>query len=138
MADPDGKTGASRRRELRRFGLTMAGALALLGLVALWRGKAWYAYPGGAALGFVALGLAWPRVLAPVYRGWMALARVLGWVMTRVILTLLFYVAVTPIGLIGRLAGRRFLDPPAGFAPETYWIRRDRAEGGRSDYERQF
>ena len=58
-----------------------------------------------------------PRLLLPLYRGWMALGGVLGWVNTRIILGVMFFVVFTPIGIFKRLFGsdamsRRF-DPDA-------------------------
>lgn len=116
------------RKALRSFGLVVGGVLLGIGAFVWWRhdgaaGTATYVLAGvGGAL--VLIGLAAPRVLRPVYRAWMALAVVLGFVMTRVLLTLVFTLVVLPIGLVMRLAGRdplhRRLDPEAS----TYWIRK--------------
>jgi len=51
-----------------------------------------------------------PRVLGPVYTNWMKIGHAIGWVNTRIILGLLFYVLVLPMGLIMRLFGN---DPMA-------------------------
>lgn len=93
-------------RDLRKFGLVMAGALGVLGGLAAWRGRgAGIVLLVGAAL-FLALALLVPRGLAPVERAWMAVARVLSVVMTHVILTLFYYLVITPFGLVMRAAGR--------------------------------
>jgi hypothetical protein len=134
----------SRRRELRNFGLTMAAALAVLGLVALWRGRWFYPVLLVPAALLALLGGVSPAVLSPVQRGWMALAAGLGWVMTRLVLAALFYLAFTPIGLLGRLMGHRFLGSGIDTRKESYWIRRDRPvrpeEAGQEamHYDRQF
>ena len=56
-----------------------------------------------------------PRVLGPVYRVWMAAGEALGWVNTRILLGLVFYGLITPMGLIMRLFGndamRRAYEP---------------------------
>ena len=49
--------------------------------------------------------LAMPNLLEPVYTTWMKIGHALGWVNTRIILGLLFYVIVLPMGLIMRLLG---------------------------------
>ena len=54
-------------------------------------------------------GIVKPNILKPVYWMWMVFATILGWVMTRVILSLLFFLMFTPIGLISRLFGKQFL-----------------------------
>jgi len=128
----------SGRAELRRFGLTMAVALVAFGALFLWRGRggAVCLLAGGAL--FLLAALAVPRALRPIQRGWMAFAIALGWVMTRVILVALFYAGITPIALVARLVGKRFL--ALGFEPEreTYWERRPPPTEGRERYERQF
>jgi hypothetical protein len=50
--------------------------------------------------------LVFPRSLSWIYRRWMALGHVLGWVNTRIILGLIFYGVVTPIGFVRRLLGK--------------------------------
>jgi len=115
------KSGAG---DLRKFGITMGVAFAVLGGLLLWRGHWQPKYFFWVAGAFLVLGLA-----APV---------VLGWVMTRVILVVLFYVGITPIALIARLVGKRFLD--LGFEPAraSYWIPRPAADRGRERYKSQF
>jgi hypothetical protein len=83
-------------------------------------------------------GLAFPRVLQPIHRAWMALALVLSWVMTRVILALTFYLMITPLGLLMRLFGYRFLDLSWGDSRETFWHSRPDQEPQAKYYERQF
>jgi hypothetical protein len=65
----------------------------------------------------MALALAWPRSLTQVYRFWMSVGEVLGWINTRLILSVLFYLLFTPMGLFMRLRGkdpmRRTLTPEA-------------------------
>jgi hypothetical protein len=63
------------------------------------------------------LGLTWPRSLTHVYRLWMRLGEGLGWINTRLILGVVFYLLFTPLGLYMRLRGkdpmRRTLAPEA-------------------------
>ena len=117
----------------------MAAALAVIGLVLLWRrsGLFWVFFAASAsfaAMSVIALGL-----LKPLQIMWMTLAVILGFLMTRIILVLLFYLVLTPIALIMRLFGKQFLslrfkkDPSA-----TYWLPRPPREFARSDYDRQF
>jgi hypothetical protein len=128
----------SDARELRKFGITMAVAFAVLGGFLLWRGHWQPKYFFWIAGAFLVLGLAVPVVLRPVQRAWMAFAIAFGWMMTRVILVLLFYVGITPIALIARLVGKRFLD--LGFEPAraSYWITRPAPDRGKERYKSQF
>ena len=129
------KTG---ERELRKFGLTVGGVFALLGCWFWWRGKTHFPYflvPGVLLL----LGALVPRALKFIYIGWMSLAFILGFAVSTTLLTLLFYLIVTPIGLISRLAGRDFLNRKFDRNTATYWIKRDRSSSGQTrNYEQQF
>lgn len=106
----------------RNFGLLVGGVLTALGLWWLYRGKfgtfAFGVLAVGAAL--VAFGAVFPRALVLVNRGWMALAEMLGVIMTRVILAIVFYLVVTPIGFIKRLRGWDPLRLRAT-SSESYW-----------------
>ncbi len=90
----------SHRAE-RDFGLVVGTVFALLGAWWLYRGKFEWAAPVLLCVGavLVLLGLVFPRALVLPNRVWTALASLLGYVMTRVILALVFFLVVTPIGV---------------------------------------
>ena len=112
-------------KELRNFGLVMAAAF---GLIAIFkRPEIW----GTIAVTFLLLGLLATRVLAPVHRVWMKLAEALGWINTRIILVIVYYLVVTPIGLLMRLFGKSTL--PAG-----YWQPATKHSKGDKHFEKQF
>jgi hypothetical protein len=108
-------------KHLRKFGLTMAVAFGLFAALFWWRDRSWWVYVGGVAALFGVFGLLAPRLLGPVERGWMKVAELLGAVMTRVVLTVGFLIAVTPVGLFMRMRGKDLLK--LKFEPEadTYW-----------------
>jgi Saxitoxin biosynthesis operon protein SxtJ len=93
------------KRELRHFGLLMGALLALLfGAVLPWIWDFGYAlWPWLIGGVFVLWALVAPRTLAPVYWIWMKIGAALGWVNTRLILGVVFYCLITPIGLVMRL-----------------------------------
>ena len=129
------KTG---RRELRNFGLLVGGVFAIIGLVMWARGKPlypWFLAPGVVLLLFGAIA---PKPLKPVYLVWMSLAMVMGFVVSNVLLLLLFFCAITPVGLIARLAGKDFLGLKLKRESETYWLRREQPSRSPEEYERQF
>ena len=125
-------------RDLRKFGLMVGGVFAVLGLLFLWRHKSYYPYFLWPGTGLIAAGAVWPRVLKWIYVGWMSLAFVLGFVMAHVILTLLFFLVITPIGLVARLFGQDFLRLKLDRNSKSYWIPRERKVKSPADYERQF
>ena len=128
----------STPRDLRNFGLVVGGVFCLLGLLLLWRDRPFWPYPGGAGLILILLGLSAPAVLRPFQKAWMTLALLMGWVMTRLLLGLLFFLVLTPIALAARLAGHGFLDTSPAADADSYWNRRPDASRQREDYEKQF
>lgn len=125
-------------RELRKFGLMVGGVLVLLGLLFLWRHPnrtPYFVWPGGVLL---VLGAALPRSLKWIYLAWMSLAFVLGFVMAHVILTLFFFLVLTPVGLVARAFGQDFLNLKLDRAAKSYWRPRERKAKSPADYERQF
>ena len=112
------------RRE-RSFGLLVGGVLIALGAWWVYRGKfptvASALVAAGAALAL--LGAAAPVLLVHPYRWWMALAEKMAWVMTRVILAIVYYVILMPIGIARRLSGAdplRRRHPPSGSSWAPY------------------
>lgn len=124
--------------ELRKFGLTVGAAFLVLGAISWWRGHELPPRIMWTVAGLLMVpGALAPALLRPVHRGWMALALVLGHVNTRIILTALFYLVFTPIGLIMRL----FRDPlnrSLRDHSDTQWIKRDLEPVEPGRYERQF
>jgi len=113
-----------RFRRERSFGYVVGGAFAALGLWWMYRAK--FATASRVALVVGALLLVFgalaPRALVHPYRWWMALAEKLGWVMTRVILAIVFFLVLLPIGAIRRVTGadplrRRSKPQPTAWYP---------------------
>jgi hypothetical protein len=125
-------------QELRKFGLTVGGALLVFGAI-----RSYFHLENFAVmllgLGSVlsVFGLVFPTALGPVEKGWMRLAHVLAYINTRIILTVLFYLVFTPIGIIARLV-KDPLNRKLHDGSMTYWIRREPKPADQSIYERQF
>jgi hypothetical protein len=99
--------GTYTRRQLRDFGLLVGGIFGAIGLwPLLWRQQSPRLWALTLFVVLVLPALVAPRVLAPAYRAWMKLAEVLAWVNTRIVLGVVFYGVVTPIGLVMRALGR--------------------------------
>ena len=126
-------------RELRRFGLILTAGFAIVGGISWWRG---HTVPPAVLWSLAALvgtaALVVPRALGPVERWWLRVGLVLAWVNTRIILTVLFYVVLTPIALVMRLF-RDPLDRRRSAEAPSYWHRRTpRPDGAAAGYEQQF
>lgn len=129
----------SGRNELRKFGITMGIVFMLLGGLFWWRGKDYYFYFLVICIIFLFLGLVIPFFLKPIHKIWMSLAVLMSWVTTRVMLSLLFYLGITPIGLLARLFGKDFLGMKFNRAmADSYWIPKEKRKFDRNDYEKQF
>lgn len=111
-----------RRKQLRKFGVVMAVAFAALGSLLLWRGHAVGQYLVVVGGLFLVTAVVLPRALDPLERAWMAFAGVLQRIMTTVILTLTYYLMMTPLGLLIRLSGKDLLGKRPDPEMESYWV----------------
>jgi len=126
-------------RDLRKFGLVVGAAFCAPGVWLFLRHKPFYWYVLVPGVPLVVLGAIWPRTLKWIYVGWMTLAIVLGAIVSTILLTVLFYLVVTPIGLLAKVFGKDFLsrklEPNAG----SYWIFRDVSKPKQKhEHEQQF
>lgn len=97
------------KKELRQFGLLMGLMISLVfGLAFPWLFD--YDFPLWPAIvtgGLWLVALIFPMGLKWIYVSWMKFAFVLGWINTRIILGLMFYAILTPIGLLMRLLDKK-------------------------------
>ncbi|MBI4000612.1 MAG: hypothetical protein HY348_02375 [Nitrospira defluvii] len=94
------------RMDLRNFGLMVGGVFLLIACWPMLRsGESLRLWALGAGLLLVAFGLLAPLVLRPVFTAWMKVGHVLGWVNTRIILGIIFFGLITPMGFVMRLFG---------------------------------
>ncbi|MDO8446171.1 MAG: SxtJ family membrane protein [Deltaproteobacteria bacterium] len=77
------------------------------------------------------------RFLKVIYAGWMKFAHILGWVNTRIILTLVYLIIFTPLALIFRLIGKDPMDRRLEKG-NSYWVKREQKVFRQEDYRRQF
>ena len=91
---------------------------AVVGGLILYRGGSWSVALGdlGRRAVVAVVGLASPTLMRPIYMGWMAAAFPIGWTVSQLVLAATFYVVVTPIGLLLRLAAASRWAAPASFA----------------------
>jgi hypothetical protein len=119
--------------ELRRFGLTVGGMFLLLGALSRWRG---HVYP---PLVFWVLGtLLVPAVLEPVRRNWMRFGMAVGEVNGRIILTVMFFLVIAPLGFVLRTFFRDPLDRSLADRKASNWVKRASAPVDPARYEQQF
>lgn len=131
-----------RKTEYRRS-LEFAAILALAGLV--FGGISWWRGHGGRAaifagsgVGVLALALALRPLWLAFFRLWMKLAEGMGWVMTRVILSVFYYLVLTPFGLVRRVMGQPPLDTAWHDGKATYWIDKEPVEPTIERYAKRY
>jgi hypothetical protein len=126
------------KKDLRKFGLTVGGVLLLIAALLFYFEKPsaiYFTIIGG----FLFLsGLVIPQILKPLNKIWMGLAIILGFFMSRIIITVLFYLALTPISIIAKLVGKKFMILNFDRSAKTYWEKRTIIQKKQIDYERQF
>jgi len=128
------------RRALRSFGCVVGSACIVVGAaLGWWQLSLWMGIvPSSVGVVLILLGLAIPQFLRQVHYVWMAAAIVMGYIMTRVLLTVVFYLLLTPLGLLMRLFGsdpmRRKIDRTAS----TYWIARKDPTASKERLEKYY
>jgi hypothetical protein len=118
------------RRKIVEFGVVFFAVLAIIvPMFVFWRNDwtwvSWLDWSVAAGVAMIALCLGTGMMMAPVYKLWMRIALVLGTIMTAVIVTVVFFLVITPIGLIRRLL-RSKSDYKQSFDREadSYWVDR--------------
>ena len=121
---------------LRKFGLLVGGVFLLIGI--------WIYYSSQSLIGIIFLSIGallfisclfLPNSLSGVYKVWMGLAFALGWIMSRVLLIILFYAVITSISFIARIFGKKFMDLKFKDGKDSYWIKKP---DSRIDYSKMY
>lgn len=126
------------KNNLKKFGITMGIAFFVITLFILLRHKHTTLPTFIISVIFFILAFIMPTLLKPIYIFWMKLAFVLGWINTRLILFIIFYLIFAPIGLGMRLFGVDLLDRKIDKNKDSYWRTKEKKEFIPLDYERQF
>lgn len=124
------------KKALRKFGLLVGGVFLLIGF--------WIYYSSQSVVGIIFLsigallfifGIFLPNSLSGVYKIWMGLAFALGWIMSRVLLIILFYGVLTTISFIARIFRKKFMDLKFKDGKDSYWIKKPDT---RIDYSKMY
>ena len=125
------------KEEIRKFGIVIGIILLIIGVILLWKKNIYYPILMIIGIFLFVGGLSIPIILKPIYIIWMIFATIMGWLMTRFILSLLFYGLITPISLIARLMGKKFIYLRWDKINTSYWNYRSN-ETQNVDYEKQY
>ena len=122
----------------RAFGIVFAVVFLIVGLWPLIGDAALRPWALAVSAGFLAAALVFPKILSPLNQLWFRFGMLLHKIVNPLVMGLLFFLTVTPIALIMRIAGkdplRCRMDPDA----ESYWITRDPAGPEPDTMRNQF
>jgi Saxitoxin biosynthesis operon protein SxtJ len=122
----------------RSFGVVFAIVFAIIGTVPLLRGSELRLWSLLIAAVFLAFGLIAPRVLRPLNILWFKFGLLLGRIIAPIVISLLFFIAVTPTALIMRLLRKDVLSLRFDRNAKSYWISRSRTNNPMGSMKNQF
>ena len=124
-----------KRSSEKSFGILFFVVFAIIGLYPLLSFNFVRIWALVIALIFLFLGMTRPSVLKPLNTGWIKLGEILGKIIAPIVMLLVFFIVITPIGLMLRLFGKDILGLKFSEKVKTYWIMRDKNIG---QMKRQF
>lgn len=128
----------STKKELKEFGIVIGIFFGILAGISIWRGNQHYFYLLPISILLISLGFLFPNILTPIQKVWMAVAIVIGFFVSRIILSILFYFIITPLGLIIKISNPDPLDAKINRDTKSYWIKRKDYPNEKSRYLKQF
>ena len=138
ILEPKLALGAAPESSDRSFGFVFAALFALIGGSPLLYGGAPRWWAGCAAAAFALVALARPQILRPLNRGWLAVGRLLHRVVSPLVMSVIFFLCVTPIAWFMRLRGKDVLSLARRPDLASYWIAREAPAADAKTMKRQF
>lgn len=132
------ETSETKRSSDRSFGIVFFVLFLAIAAYLWWINSSAAIYVAAVGVAFGVIALVAPRILAPLNWVWTQFGLLLHRLISPIIITLLFLVAVTPIGLLMRLFGKRPLNLKYDPKAESYWIERKPAGPAPGTLNRQF
>jgi Saxitoxin biosynthesis operon protein SxtJ len=138
ILEPECPRSVTREGSDRSFGLVFAAAFAVLGCWPLVHGRAprWWAL--GLALAFALTAAVRPALLHQANRGWLAFGRAMHRVVSPLVMGAVFFLCITPIAWIMRLAKKDVLSLGRRNDLASYWIPRVAPPPAAETMKRQF
>ncbi|NOZ62127.1 MAG: hypothetical protein GXO74_10635 [Calditrichaeota bacterium] len=126
-------------KQLRTFGIALAIFLSIIAVIRFVHQGQQTALILWTSAGVVfLLTLLSPALIKPVYRGAMFIAGILGWINTRILLAIFFYLILTPISLVLKIFHKDPLKRKLGPEAETYWEPHSEKAADKNRYFHQF
>jgi hypothetical protein len=132
------KLAQTTSKEIRRFGIIGFSVFTAAGSFALYR-ESYYFTGFFGFLGILTFLLALaPGPLRSIYIGWMRIAGFIGQVLTGLVLTLMYFLVITPYGFASRIFGKNPLGAKINKASPTYWVKRTSPAQSRERFTKRY
>ena len=129
----------NEKKQIRTFGIGLVVFLSSFGAIKYYKTESEeYFYLFIASFIILCLSIIKPYALKHIYKGAMFMAHVLGWINTRIILSIIFFFIFSPIGIVLRLIKKDLLNRKIDSNCATYWQKRTKVTFEKSHCERQF
>ena len=116
---------STKNSELKKFGLLVGSVFAAIGVFPAVRGRGLNLYFLIIGAAFIILAVSMPNLLSPVHKGWMKVGKILGRINTFLILSIIFYLFVTPLGFARKIFGSGHKKFTHKLSKNSYWIKRN-------------
>jgi len=127
------------KKQLITFGIVFTIFLGIIGFINYRKGnEIAHQFLWGVAIINLVTTLTYSDAIKPIYRGALFVAHILGWINTRLLLGIIFYVVFTPIAFVLKVMGKDPLDRKFDKNAPTYWKIREKVEFDRDRYLKQF
>ncbi len=123
---------------LRKFGLIFGGVLLFWAGLLFWKNKSAYIYFFIVSLLCALTAVFFPLILKPVHKSLVIVGILWGWLLGKLTLIIVFFLAFTPISLLAKLFRKRFLDLKIDKSSKTYWVSKENDSFSPQDCQKQF
>jgi len=106
----------------RSFGFVISAVLAVVTIVGVWRGGAFWPWTLGLAAALLAAALLYPAALKPLNRWWFRFGLLLHKIVSPIVMAFLYFCTVLPTGIAMRIFGKDILRLKRQPQAESYWI----------------
>ena len=108
----------------RSFGLVFAAVFTIIGFYPLWYNENIHLWACIIAFIFLFFGIFFPKILIVPNKLWFKLGLLLGAIVAPIVMGMIFFLTVTPIGIIMRLFGKDITNQKIKKTAKSYWIKR--------------
>ena len=126
------------KTNIRHFGIIIGLIFFTISSIYLWKYNTFNIYYIILGILIILIGYISPNILKPIYYIWMLLGNIMGWLITNILLCILYYIVIGSIALILRICGKKLLELNWDKSKESYWNYKSSVSIDKDTYEKQF